>query len=362
MNPSIAFKPRRLRPRSAALIAALAAAALLPSAAPAQDFYRLESAVKLKSAAPDWDYITFEPARSYLYIGQRADGVTVYDVKARKLAGRIARSNDANGTALAEEFDRGYTVNGDGSTTVFRLSTLATLARIKFGDDADNAFYEPVTKQIAFMMGDSQGIAFLDAKSGTVVGKLNVDSHKLDGTAPDGQGNLFVALRDKNSVVRIDAKERKVTAEWKIEGCTEPTGLAFDPVRKRIFVGCRGPKPILAVLDSDSGAVVATQEIGRGNDGVVYDPNSRKVYTSNGVDGNLVIFKQLDANTYKLAEATTTRPYARTMALDPRTRKVYLVTAEGTVDPSKPVNRGPAAFYPNKYFPGTFTLLTYSSH
>ena len=117
---------------------------------------------------------------------------------------------------------------------------------------------------------------------------------------------------------------------------------------------------MLAVMDADSGKVVTTLEIGRGNDGVIYDAETRKVYTSNGVDANLVVYDQVDANTYKLAEATTTRPYARTMALDPKTKKVYLVTAEGTADPAKKINKGVSAFYPNHYFPDTFTVLTYA--
>ena len=114
------------------------------------------------------------------------------------------------------------------------------------------------------------------------------------------------------------------------------------------------------VQDADSGKVIATQEIGRGNDGVIYDAETRKIYTSNGVDANLVIYDQVDANTYKLAEATTTRPYARTMALDPKTKKVYMVTAEGTSDPAKKINKAVAPFYPNRYFPDTFTVLTYA--
>jgi DNA-binding beta-propeller fold protein YncE len=210
------------------------------------------------------------------------------------------------------------------------------------------------------MMGDSQQIAFMDARTGAITGKLKMDSHKLDGSAPDGQGHLFVAQRDRDSVARIDARARKRDAEWKIEGCQEPTGLAFDPRAKRIFVGCRGKSPALAVLNAESGQVVARLEIGHGNDGVVFDPETRKVYTSNGVDANLVIYDQIDPDTYRLAEATTTRPYARTMALDPKTKKVYTVTAEGTVDPAKKINRGPAPFYPNKYFVDTFTVLTYS--
>lgn len=330
------------------------------AAAQAQQFYHLESAVRLKGAAPDWDYVTLDPARGYLFIGRRGDGVTVFDVHAKKAIRTIDKSEDANAIAVIPEFDRGYTINGDGTTTVFQLSTLKSIDRIKIGEDADSAFYDPVTKQLAFTMGDSKKIAFVDAKTGKVVGELPMDSKKLDGTVPDGEGNLFMALRDRNSVARIDVAQRKVTADWKTAPCEEPTGIAFDKANKRIFVGCRGKNPVLAVLDSDSGKVITTLEIGRGNDGVIYDPATHKIYTSNGVDANLVIYDQVNPDTYKLAEATTTRPYARTMAFDPKTKKIYLVTAEGTADPAKKINKAVAPFYPNRYFPDTFTVLTFA--
>ena len=189
-----------------------------------------------------------------------------------------------------------------------------------------------------------------------------MQSTKIEHPTADGQGGIFLAERDKNVLVRIDAKLRKVTAEWKTDGCEEPNGLALDRANKRLFIGCRGKgkNPVLAVMDSESGKIITTSEIGRGNDGVVYDPETHKIFTSNGIDGNLVVIEQVDANTYKLAEAVTTRPYARTMALDPKTKKLFLVTAEGTVDPAKKINRSVAPFYPNKYFSDTFTLLTLS--
>lgn len=322
-------------------------------------FYRLESAVSLPTSAPDWDYVAFEPARSYLYIGRRGDGVGVFDVKAGKLVKTIENSQEANATVLVAPFDRGYTVNEDGTSTMFQLSTLKTLKRIPVGEAADAGVFEPVSGQVMITISDEKSVAFLDAKTGAKTGTLKLQAGKFDGMAADGKGNIFVAQRDLNSVARIDAKTRKLTAEWKTTGCEQPTGLAFDAAHHRIFVGCRGKNPVLAVLDSDTGKVVATPEIGRGNDGVIYDPDTRMVYTANGVDANLVIYEQVDADTYRLSEATTTRPYARTMAMDPQTKKIYTVTAEGTVDPSRKVNRGPAPFYPNRYHPDSFTVLTY---
>ncbi len=102
-------------------------------------------------------------------------------------------------------------------------------------------------------------------------------------------------------------------------------------------------------------------EIGRGNDGVAFDPSTHKIFTSNGVDANLVIYDQLDTNTYKLSAAVTTRPYARTMAYDTSNQKIHMVTAEGLADPAKKINKGVASFYPNRYFADTFTVLTYAA-
>jgi DNA-binding beta-propeller fold protein YncE len=154
-------------------------------------------------------------------------------------------------------------------------------------------------------------------------------------------------------------KKRQVTQEWTPQGCELPNGLAYDATHRRVFVS-RGDNPILAVIDAATGRVVANPTIGRGNEVVVFDAAAHKIYTSNGFDGTLVVIDQVDADTYRLAEAATTRPYARTMALDPKTKKVYLATAEGTVDPSKKWKSEITAFYPNKYFLNTFTLLRYS--
>ncbi|MEY2881059.1 MAG: hypothetical protein RLZZ15_3439 [Verrucomicrobiota bacterium] len=327
----------------------------------AAPFYRLENALTIPSSSlPNWDYLCFDSSRDVLYIARRDDGVLIYDAKQEKITGVIENTKAGNATTLVPEFDRGYVTNTDGSLTIFQLSTLKTLERVKLGDDADNAFYDPVTKQLLVTMGDSKRAAFVDAKTGKLTGMMSVDSEKLEGAAPDGNGNYFMALRDRNKVIRIDARARKITVEWPVTGYVLPNGLAYDPATKRIFVSTRGTNPSLLVLDAATGKIVAHPAIGGGNDTIIFDPETKKIYSANGFDGTLVIIDQIDADTYKLAEAATTRPYARTMALDPKTKRIYLVTAEGTADPAKPIKTSIAPFYPNTYFKDTFTLLTYA--
>ena len=339
------------------MVAALAAGFAATAAYP--QFHRLEAVAALKAESPDWDYLSLDAERGNLFIAARGDGMMVYDVNAKRVVTTLEETKGANASVQVPEFDRIYTVNLDGTTTVFQLSTLKKLDKITLGEDADAAFYDPVTKEVAFTRGDSNEITFVDAATGKIVTRLKFGTKKLEASAADGLGNMFTASRDRNSVFKIDMKKHEILGEYPA-ACEEANGMAIDRANKRLFVGCRGSKPVLSVMDTESLKVVATLPIGRGNDGVIYDPDTRLIYTSSGVDANLVIYRQESPDSYKLVEATTTRPYARTMALHPKTKKLYLVAAEGTVDPSRKVNTAPAPFYPNRYFPDTFVLLTYA--
>ena len=347
---------------SVLVLATVLAGGQSAGAASGPQIYRLDAVTPLKGAHPNWDYLTFDPARSRLFIGRREGGVTVYDVKRRQVIGAIQNSGGANIAALVPTVGRGYTANADGSTTVFDLATLKTLSRTKLGEGADAAFFEPATGQLAFTMGDTRQLTFIDAATARVTGHVVLDAEEIEGVTADGRGFLYVAERDRNRVAKIDARTHALVAEWPVAGCEMPTGMALDAANGRVFVGCKGDHPVLSVLDASDGRLVAQPEIGRGNDAVRFDLATRRVFTANGVEGNIVIFDQLGPDTYKLFQAVTTRPLARTLAIDPATMKLYTVTAEGMVDPAKPVNRKAGAFYPNLYFDDTFVLLEYGLH
>lgn len=344
------------------LATAAPALAATPTGASPTAVYQLASTVGFPGKAPSWDYVCVDSSRGYLFLGRRAEGVTVYDVRAGRTVKSIEQSQKANGAVLVPEFDRGYTANGDGSTTIFQLSTLKTLGRVKLGDSADAAYYDPSSKLVIFTRGDDHLLTFMDARTGRRTGDLKMDADELEGVVADGAGAIFVSERDKTKMAKVDPKARTLLSEWDIgSGCTLPTGVGIDQAQHRLFIGCKGERPMLAVMDATNGKVVATAPIGRGNDGVVYDAAGKRVFTSNGVDGNIVIYDQLGPDSYRLNQAITTRPIARTMAYDPNTQDVYTMAAQGLVDPGKPVNTRAGAFYPNSFYDDTFTLFVYRS-
>lgn len=347
--------------------AALAILACLPGLALAQrdaaptQFFRLQSAVKLPGTDPDWDYLAYDRQNARLFIARRDAGLWVFDTRRQQLIRKIAQTQGAGATLLLPERNRGFAINEDGSITEFDLTSLVPLKRVHIAADADAATYDPVSGRIAVVSADSRKMTFVDSRSLAVVGTIALASERADGSAADGRGAILLNERDRNAVLKIDARTMKVEAEWPITGCTQPTGIAYDQASRRAFIGCRGDRPVLAIVDADSGATIMTLPLGRGNDGVVFDPSHKRIFTTNGVDANLVIFKQTDADHYHMEQAITTRPQARTIAYDPDRQRVFSVAAEGVLDPAKRANSGPSAFYPNGHFADTFVVLTYAA-
>lgn len=331
-----------------------------PKAADSTQFFHLQSAVTLPGDDPDWDYLAYDQARGHLFIARRDAGLWVFDTRQQKIVRKIGLTKGAGATLLLPALNRGFAINEDGSITAFNLTTLAPQKRVRIADDADAASFDPVSGRVAVISADSRKVTFVDPRSLAIVGTVALETAKADGSVADGQGAILLNERDRNSVLKIDARTLKIEAEWPIAGCSQPTGIAYDLVSHRAFIGCRGDHPVLAVVNGDSGTTITTLPIGRGNDGVVFDAAHNRIFTTNGVDANLVIFRQDDADHYRMEQAVTTRPQARTMAYDPVRQRVFSVTAEGVLDPTKPANSGPSPFYPNGHFAGSFVVLTYA--
>ena len=139
------------------------------------------------------------------------------------------------------------------------------------------------------------------------------------------KGMSTTNIEDKNEIVAINSKTMQVKAHWSIAPCESPSGLAIDTANRKLFAVCDGKK--MAVVDADSGKVVATPEIGENPDAAGYDPGTKLAFSSNG-DGTLTVVKSSGKNAYSVAENVPTAKGARTMAIDTTTHKIYLSTAE----------------------------------
>jgi len=296
----------------------LASAALLASAVCAAPNYQLTKKVALPGAG-GWDYIAVDEAARRVYI-THATQVDVLDADSLAPVGTIPNVAGAHGVAIAAEFGRGYASAGKSDAVIpFDLKTLKSSAEIKVGKKPDAIVYEPLTKRIFVMNGESDSITVLNAADGSVVGTIALGGGPEYGVS-DGKGSFFVNLEEKNENVHIDAKALKVNHRWPLAPCGTPTALAMDMEAHRLFVGCRSRH--LGVLDSDTGKLVFTAPIGERVDAAFFDPSTKLVMLSTG-DGHVFIFHEDSPDKYSLAQDLVTHA-GKTFGYDPKTRRLYV--------------------------------------
>jgi YVTN family beta-propeller protein len=218
----------------------------------------------------------------------------------------------------------------------------------------DAIVYDPASKRVFTMNGHSNDVTAIDAASGNVLGTIPVTG-KPEFAVADGAGNVYVNIEDKSEELQIDTKNLKVTAQWPLAPCQEPSGLAMDIPHRRLFAGCHNE--MMAVVDADSGKVIATPAIGDGVDANAFDPGTGFAFASNGMSATLTVVHEDAPDKFSVVENVATQRGARTMALDPKSHEVYLVTADfAPAPPSANENPKPRMMA----VPGSFVVLIYA--
>ena len=297
-----------------------------------------------------WDYLACDSAARRLYIS-RSTHVMVVDADSYAVVGDIPGTAGVHGIALAPALRRGFTSNGRANTvTIFDLKTLEILGTTPTGNGPDAIVYDPASQRVFTFNGHGGDATAIDAASGKPGGTIPLGG-KPEFAVADGQGHVYNNLEDKSELLQIDSGKLTVTARWPLTPCEEPTGLAMDREHRRLFVGCHNQ--MMAVVDADSGKVLATPAIGQGVDATAFDPGAQLAFSSNG-DGTLTVVHELSPGEFIPFANVPTQRGARTMALDEKTHGIFLVTAEFGPPPA------PTPEHPHprpQAIPGTFTLL-----
>jgi YVTN family beta-propeller protein len=311
----------------------------------AQQQFKLAERVKLGGEG-GWDYLTYDADGHRLFI-TRGSHVMVVDAKTLKLVDDIPNLSGIHGVALAPELNRGFVSNGgDNTVTIFDLKTLKKIDAVKVGDRPDAILFEPFSKRVFTFNARSYDSTALDAATGKVLGTIALGG-KPEFAVSDGKGKLYVNIEDKGQIAQVDVAKLSVLNTWSIAPCEEPSALAFDAEHHRLFSGC--DNKMMAVVDSESGKVITTVPIGGGVDAGVFDRKTNEIFMSCG-EGVLTVVHEDSPDKYSVPQNVQTVRGARTMALDPENRTVYLVTAQREEQAAAPGQR-PAIV------PGTFELI-----
>lgn len=335
--------------------AATAAALVLPAGASLQAQAQHAAqyhvvATHVLGGTGGWDYLSLDTASHRLFIA-RGNSVIAVNPTTGALLAEIPGLQRAHGVAFDYALHRGFITSGEDSAVVtFDLNTLRVITRTTAAIDADAIVFDPGSQRVVTLNGDAGSATVIDPRTGQRIANVPLNGKPEFGVS-DGRGHVFANIESTSEIVEIDPRALRVVRRWSLAPCTSPSGLAIDVAHQRLFSGCHNR--VMAISDIAAGRVVATVPIGSGVDANRFDPGTGDAFSSNG-DGTLTVVHEDTPNQFTVVQTVKTMRGARTMELDPRTHRIYTVSARfGPLPPAQPgVRRWPPIL------PNTFTLLT----
>src|SRR5467141_1367383 len=292
-----------------------------------------------------FDYVLLDNSTRRLYVSHGTQ-VEVVDADNGKLVGTIPDTPGVHGVAIASAFKHGFTSNGrENKVSMFDPATLQLIKKIDVGKGPDGIYYDPETKRVFTNNHGSHDITAIDAKTGQVVGTVKAEGDGEQAVIADDL--IYVNIEDTNEVVVFDPKSLEVKKRFPINVAKTPTGLAYDAKTNRLFIGARN-EPKMIVMDAATGKVITSATIGAGVDYAAFDPSSKLIFFSCS-DGTLSIFHEKSADTYEDAGAVKTQRSAKTMAFDPKTKKIFLPAAEYDETPAAEGKRPTRTMKPGSF-------------
>jgi len=319
--------------------------ALLASTAFAAEGYKIITKYKIGGTG-GWDYVAVDQVNRRIY-ASHATIVEVLDADSGKVVGQIKDLHGVHGIAVAPDLNKGFITNGQSnSVTVFNLKTLEKTGEPAAGKNPDAVCYEPKTKRVFAMNHTGNDSTAINATTNEIVATFPL------GPAPefcavDGAGKVYVNLESSSEILEIDAAKPAVTRRVELTPNQSPSGLAIDVKNKKLFAVC-GDSKTMAVVDIPSFKVIASPAIGAGPDAAGYDPGTGLAFSSNG-EGNLTIVKPVNGK-YEAVDSVPTERGARTMAVDEKLHRVYLLAAEyGPAPEAKEGKKGRPPVLPDSF-------------
>lgn len=269
-----------------------------------------------------WDILTVDPASKRVLIS-RSDGVDAVDTRTGAVTPRLVTGVRFHGVSVVPGTSLAVATQAAGSAVVFNDLTGKVAAEIKTDEDADATIYEPSTRTVWVMNGDSGTITIIDPIGLKSVATIKLGS-PLEFAALDGRGQLFVNLTDKGEIAEIDVAKRAMTRTIPLAGCQHPTGLAYVSSGVLISACANGVAKLVRAAD---GANIGDIAIGPRPDGAFADEARHLAYIPSGGDGTLTVI-DTSAPVPRKIGTVPTAVGARTGTVDAATGEVYLPSAK----------------------------------
>jgi DNA-binding beta-propeller fold protein YncE len=241
--------------------------------------------------------------------------IEIFSPVKRRVIARISQISDPRGMAVDDEAGMLYVALA-GSSTIAAVDTRSWKVEkmIPLQHRPERMLWVPQMKTLYVTSVLDRSLSAVDLETGA---ENTVELNGLpQGLIYDpGRRVVLVSLQDLNQIAVIDSSN-KIAGRFKLVA-SEPTSLALDEERRRLFVAVR-----YAVLEinPDTGVEVRRIPAPAGTDALVLDPGGTLLYAAAG-DGSVLAI-DLNRNVVDHELPTDVKGYS--IAYDPAHKMLFL--------------------------------------
>lgn len=266
--------------------------------------------------------------------------IEIFSPVKRRVIARISQISDPRGMAVDDEGGMLYiALAGNNSIAVVDTRNWKVEKLIPVQHRPDKLLWVPQTKTLYATSVLSRTLTAIDPDRGGEGQIIDLNALPQDLVYDPSRRAIIISLQDINQVGLIDLSN-KIIGRFKLVA-SEPTGLALDEERRRLYVAVRYA---VLVLNADTGQEITRIPAPGGTDALVLDPGGNLLYAAAG-DGSVLAI-DLNRNVVDHELPTDVKGYS--IAYDPQHKMLFL--PGGREGRSKMVILSPtgAAAEPNK--------------
>ena len=292
--------------------------------------YKIIDRIKVPDGG--FDYATFDARTRKVYM-PRGSFATVIDVKTREVSQLSNGASDhialpVPGTSLLVLTQR------RGIIRILGATTDTVLADLTGGKNPNSAAYDPATKTVVVLNKESGNATVVDPIQHKVVGTIPISDNTLEFPVSDGSGKIYDNIETTGEIAVIDVRARRVIRSFKLEGCEEPSGLAYAAASKLLIAACGNG--VAKIVQASTGKEIASVAIGHGPDAVIYDPVRKLAFIPCGREGVLEVISLSDLANIAVVQHVQTQQGSRTGTVDPATGRLYLMASKPDLSATVP--------------------------
>ncbi len=298
---------------------------LPPPGASAKTELVLKRVIPMPGVSGRIDHLAYDPETRRLFVAALENGsLEVIDLEKGESIKSVSGLKEPQGIVFTPATKRVVvSCGGDGTVHAYDATTLEEKLTVDVGDDADNMRLDADGRFVVVGHG-SGAVSVLDVQTLKQTAEIKLPGHPEAFEVERGTSRIYVNVPGGDEVIVADRSTQGVIATWKLAEAGRNFPMALDATHKRLYVGCRRSAKLL-VINTDSGAVVASPECIGDADEVFVDAKSGRVLVVGGDgSGGVDVFETKDQLAYTKLASMKTAAGARTGLLVAELRSLFV--------------------------------------